>query len=220
MLGVNPRAATRFSRGDSVVWRIIWHGRVWWAVPVTVVADRCDLVALYVAPGTPFKAGEVLKGDPALPTTWRLIDRPWVNHILQLTKPGEAHSIWAVWPPDCDALAYWYVNLQEPLERTEIGFDTRDNMLDIVVEPDLSAWRWKDEVDVANAVEARILSREEAAEIRREGERVVELIERGTPPFDPTWATWRPDPAWPIPALGSGWDEVGDRFANRFVNPS
>ena len=115
-----------------------------------------------------------------------------------------------MWGENGRELAHWYINLQEPLRRTQIGFDTRDNMLDIVVAPDLSAWRWKDEADVANAVEAGILSGDEAAEIRREGERVIELIERGTPPFDPAWATWRPDRAWAFPELVPGWADVGD----------
>jgi len=199
--------ASRFSEGDGVVWRIIWHGRVWWALPVTVVEDG-ELVALYVAPGTSFKAGEVLDGDPRLPTDWRLVDRVWENHVLQLTKPGEAHSVWALRAPADDELAYWYVNLQEPLRRTPTGFDTRDNMLDIIVAPDLSAWRWKDERDLAEAVRIGLLTEQEAHAIRREGERLIGLIERGTPPFDTSWATWQPSPSWPVPTLRPGWNEV------------
>jgi hypothetical protein len=204
----------RFSCGELAVWRIIWHGRVWWAVPVTVVEDG-ELVVLYTAPGTQFEAGEVLEGDPRMPTEWRFGTRTIKNPVLQLTRPGEAHSVWAVWQEAGDELAHWYVNLQEPLRRTPIGFDTRDNMLDIVVEPDLSAWRWKDEDDVAEAVRIGLLSKQEADAIRREGERVIGLIEAGTPPFDPGWASWRPDPAWPVPALPEGWDEGDGRLAER-----
>lgn len=204
-------ATRRFSPGAPVVWRIIWHGRVWWALPVTVVDDS-ELVVLYIAPGTSFKTGEVFEGDPRLPTNWRLIDTTWGERpVLQVTRPGDTHSVWAVWQEAGGELAYWYVNLQEPLRRTPIGFDTRDNMLDIVVEPDLSAWRWKDEDDVTEAVRIGLLSGQEADAIRREGERVIGLIEDGTPPFDAGWATRRPDPAWSVPTLPEGWDEDAGR---------
>lgn len=39
-----------------------------------------------------------------------------------------------------------YVNIEEPWQRTPIGFDSRDHLLDIVVTVDLSTWHWKDEV--------------------------------------------------------------------------
>jgi predicted RNA-binding protein associated with RNAse of E/G family len=79
-------------------------------------------------------------------------------------------------------------------------------MLDVVVEPDLSRWRWKDEDHLAEAVEDGVFSPAEGKAIRREGERVIGLIEAGTPPFDAHWAAWRPDPAWPIPTLPAGWE--------------
>jgi hypothetical protein len=196
----------RFSRGDHVVWRIIWYARVWWALPVTVVEDD-EVVILYVAPGTPFH-GNVEGEQPRLPPDWMLVERTWSEQpVLQLTRPAERHSVWAVWRGLGEELAYWYVNLQEPLRRTHLGFDTRDNMLDIIVEPDLSAWRWKDEDHVAAAVQCGVLSAAEADAVRREGERVIKLLEAGTPPFDPGWAAWEPDPSWAVPALPRGWDE-------------
>lgn len=94
----------RFAPGDTVVWRIIWHGCVWWAVPVTVVQDS-ELVALYTAPGTRFKAGKVLDGDPRLPTDWRLVDRVVENPVLQLTKVDEAHSFGKQMPSDAKVSA-------------------------------------------------------------------------------------------------------------------
>lgn len=128
--------------------------------------------------------------------------------MLQLSRPGAAHSIHAWWADGSDDLAGWYVNLQQPLRRTRLGFDTRDDLLDIVVEPDLSSWYWKDEDDLAEAERIGLLSAEEAAAIHAEGERVIGLIDKGTPPFDPAWADWRPDPAWRVPELPAGWDQV------------
>jgi hypothetical protein len=196
-----------FSPGEQVVWRIIWYARVWWALPVTVVEDD-ELVALYVMPSTPFR-GNVEGEQPRFPPNWLLIEREWSERpVLQLTKPAEHYSVWAVWRGVGKELAYWYVNLQEPLRRTSLGFDTRDNMLDIVVEPDLSEWQWKDEDHLAEAVQRGVLSMADADAVRRQGERVIELIEGGRPPFDPEWAAWKPDPSWPVPALRPGWNRV------------
>jgi protein associated with RNAse G/E len=38
----------------------------------------------------------------------------------------------------------WYVNLQCPFRRTEVGIEAMDLMLDVVVDPD-GTWRWKDD---------------------------------------------------------------------------
>ncbi len=40
--------------GDHVVLRQLWPGRVWAAVPATVVEDTASVVVLYVRPGTTF----------------------------------------------------------------------------------------------------------------------------------------------------------------------
>jgi hypothetical protein len=96
----------------------------------------------------------------------------------------------------------WYVNLQEPLRRTPLGFDTCDQLLDLVRTRD-GKWRWKDERELGAAVERGFLSNEEAAAIRAEGERVI-----AADPFPTGWEDWRPDPSWPAPALPPGWDVV------------
>ena len=40
----------------------------------------------------------------------------------------------------------WYVNLQLPFRRTELGFETMDLVLDLIVDPD-GSWRWKEDED-------------------------------------------------------------------------
>ncbi|MDX6428935.1 MAG: hypothetical protein QOE54_1301, partial [Streptosporangiaceae bacterium] len=42
-------------------------------------------------------------------------------------------------------LSRWYINFQRPYRRTQLGVDTFDLFLDLVVNPDLSSWVWKDE---------------------------------------------------------------------------
>jgi hypothetical protein len=100
----------------------------------------------------------------------------------------------------------WYVNLQEPLARTPLGFDTVDHLLDVVVELDRSSWRWKDEDELEEGVGAGMFSPADARRFRSWGERARDRVLRGDPPFDRDWSAWRPDPAWPVPELPAGWD--------------
>ena len=43
----------------------------------------------------------------------------------------------------------------------------------------------------------------DAAAVRDEAARVL-----AAPPWPTGWEDWRPDPAWPLPALLPGWDVV------------
>ena len=47
---------SRWSPGNHVVFRHIWAGKVWAAIPVTIVEDIAQLVSVYVCPGTEFAA--------------------------------------------------------------------------------------------------------------------------------------------------------------------
>jgi len=103
----------------------------------------------------------------------------------------------------------WYVNLQEPLRRTPVGFDALDLKLDVIVDLD-GSWRWKDEDELAEAIARGLLPERDRARLRAEGERAVRHIAEREPPFDRDWTTWRPDPAWPVPSLPEGWDRLPD----------
>jgi hypothetical protein len=78
--------------------------------------------------------------------------------------------------------------------------------LDVVIELDRTSWRWKDEDELAEAVGDGLFSAAEAATFRTWGERAIDRILRGDPPFDREWHRWRPDPAWRHPRLPDGWD--------------
>jgi predicted RNA-binding protein associated with RNAse of E/G family len=123
---------------------------------------------------------------------------------LKLTRFGDAHSLDLFWDDATGDFLGWYVNLQTPLQRSPLGFDTTDQALDVVIDPD-GSWRWKDEDDLAACVELGLFTTQEAAEIRAEGEQVIAVL----PSLIPTgWEDWRPDPAWQLPALPAGWDAV------------
>ena len=81
-----------------------------------------------------------------------------------------------------------------------------DLALDVIVEPDRSSWRWKDEDEFAVLIEHGVISSETAARVRLEAERVIGLVERDEPPFDSAWPHWKPDPAWELPELPHGWE--------------
>jgi hypothetical protein len=190
--------------------RYVHGGRVSRVKPMTVVEDVPGHVALFIAAGSPMKTRCGLDGVPiarglpyaerfALP--WRLCDGVWEgNSVLMLTPAGAGHSFWAVWDTEW-RFEVWYVNVQEPLRRTRFGFDTADNVLDVVIEPDLSSWRWKDEDELEEAVRVGRFTPEQAAAVREEGRRAVATLEARAWPFDRDWRDWRPETTWPQPAL-------------------
>jgi len=117
-----------------------------------------------------------------------------------------AHAIWVRWDEAAE-FAGWYVNLEQPRRRASLGFDTTDHALDIVIRPDHS-WHWKDEAELAEAVEVGLFTSEQARAIRAEGECVIARVESWSPPFDEGWEHWRPDPDWPLPSLPEGWESL------------
>jgi predicted RNA-binding protein associated with RNAse of E/G family len=88
---------------------------------------------------------------------------------------------------------WWYVNFQRPLRRTTLGFDTMDEMLDLVVSPDCREWQRKDADEMELAVDMGFLSRSDAQRIERNCHAVEKSLARGDVPWNRTWATWRPD---------------------------
>ena len=102
----------------------------------------------------------------------------------------------------------WYVNLQSPLQRTAIGFDSTDYVLDLLVAADGTSWRWKDNDEFKAAVRAGFVSRERERVIRATGEHALELARARVTPFDDEFLGFRPDPEWEPPDLSRGWHEL------------
>ena len=178
---------TPFAPGQVVALREIWGGRPWTVRAVVVVEDAEAQRSFCVFPGTRWKAPLRRNGLPLrVPEAdWKLVDRLWSGStILSFAWPGVAHAVLLVYEQATGAFEGFYVNLQDPLRRTRIGFDTTDHLLDALVEPDRSAWRWKDEDELAEAVERGLFSLAQAEGFRAEGERAVRRIVDGEPPFD------------------------------------
>lgn len=201
--------------GEQVVYRSRPGGDVGYVMPCIVVEDTPEFVVLFQPTGTVCKKRTGRRGGPTgrvmLPDGWDggHEDVTWSGPPkLRFYAWGSAHSILRSWDSEADRAEGWYINLEAPWTPTSIGFDTRDHILDITVSPDLSSWAWKDEDELAWAVEVGKCdyTPESARAIRAEGERALEKLERRHRPFGDDWHRWRPDPRWPIPTLPEGWD--------------
>jgi hypothetical protein len=210
---MTPPGAQMWRAGDPILFREVYRGRLWTARPATVAAVRDDLIALYLAPGTIFKVPTDTTRETILErlhSGWQLRDHVWSRgRTLHLLRPGVAHSIHLWWLPPDWRFGGWYINLQEPIRPTALGFDSMDHVLDVVIDPDLS-WRWKDEKELATAVDLGLMTLEHARDIRGEGERVIGQLEARQPPFCDGWEHWQPDAGWSIPELPTGWDKLID----------
>jgi len=183
--------------------RHVANGRVLMALPSIVVDPGSELLVTWIAPGTPIVYPDGLEDGRMLPLEeWKVDLRSWVGPgRLELTSPGRRHSIRLIHGED-GAFLGWYVNLQAPLVRSALGYDTMDWQLDLWIEPDGTV-HWKDEDHLAQAVEHELLTAEEARAAREEAHRVLSEW-----PFPTGWEDWRPDPAWRLPTLPDGWDVV------------
>ncbi len=205
--------------GQQILQQDLWLGKLITARPVTVVEDSPARLALYTHPGAPYYSATTISRNRHSLTLSERVDilmsddipplEPRVSgsrHVLTLTTPGAAHSVWLFWSSEWEFL-FWYVNLQAPIRRTPRGILVQDQVLDIVAGPDL-AWNWKDEDDFEALVERGFFTREQAASIRAEGERMAAAIERNDSPFCEGWKRWRPDAGWLVPEVPEDWAVV------------
>jgi uncharacterized protein len=203
---------SRFIPGQTIVLRDILQGRIWAARPFLVVQDTPELLALYMPTGTAGRHGASADGgrpvsSDLLQGNWILREEVWAGPgRIRLTIPGKKYSVLLFWNPD-GTLNRWYINLEEPLSRTNLGFDLQDKVLDVIVTPDLSNWYWEDEDELEEAVATGLMSNEEALEFRRVGIDAVNLLLSGKSIFN-GWENWKPDPSWLVPVLPVGWDKI------------
>ncbi len=196
--------------GDVVALRYITTDqRIEMAWPCRVVQEADDLLALFIAAGSQYKAGpkrsaaEKRAGSsnasPPHEFTWR-------NDTLRLMFPGAAHSV-SLFFETAGAtrrLLRYFVNLEEPFRRNEVGFDTQDHTLDVVVTPDL-AFTWRDEAELDSHVGFGFYTRNLAMAVRAEAQRVIDAIAQGNHPCLHGWARWAPDTAWSVPTIPPEW---------------
>jgi hypothetical protein len=186
-----------FSPGESIEIREMLDGKIWTVRPVTVVKDAADELVTYLAPDTVTRYPRGVEKGQVVLDMWRSgrwelgTARWWGPGVLRLTRPGDHFDVWA-FRRDDGSLSHWYVNVGEPFRRAPHGFDTMDEILDVIVASDLSTWRWKDDWELALAVELGYYSERRAAAIRATATSVIKAVEDGKPPWDVSWAAWEP----------------------------
>lgn len=203
--------AQRRRHGDAVALRYITTDeRIEMCWPCRVVEDSDDLLALFIAAGSPYKAGpkrtaaeKRRQPPPPLPPD----EYVWRNDTLRLMLPGQAHSVSISWSTQGGTrrLLKYFVNMEEPFRRTAIGFDTQDHTLDVEVTPTLD-WRWRDEQELDQHVAEGFYTPALAAAARTEGERAVAAILQGEHACVRGWAEWSPPRDWATAPFVDGWD--------------
>lgn len=199
--------------GEALLYRTVdENGQLTSVLPVRLVEETPEQISLWLRTGTPSMKPVLhdhVPGTPRrwLPGTWSLEPATWRwADLLILLPTDRPHAVWVCWTPEGEFRG-WYVNLQDRLRRTRLGFDHWDQQLDIVVDPDRS-WRLKDEDELDVVVELGRMSPAQADGVRDEAQRVIAAIEAGEPPFTPEVSQWRPPEEWDIPDLPQDWAEL------------
>ncbi len=179
--------------------------------PLTVVSDVDGVLATYLAIGTRLFGAIFADRETAMDEiasgSVRWGERTWVDHnVLLVVREGDPYAVMAFWKED-GRFVGWYINLQDPMRRTPIGYDSRDHFLDLLIDPDLASWTWKDEDELDAAVTMGLFTADEAATFRQNGEQVVAQVSRGEAWWE-HWRSWEPDPSRSIPTLPEGWDQT------------
>ncbi|MER8098136.1 DUF402 domain-containing protein [Streptomyces goshikiensis] len=206
-----------FTTGEAVVRRDVHRsGRVWSELALRVVCDTGEALVTACAPGAQARwpalhAKARDEGDHAVRTEafeamaageWELAPGVWQETELLLWKPPAAwFSINAFFT--AGAMRNWYVNFEHPARRTEAGFDTLDLTVDLVIDPDLSTWTWKEEDEYAHVRRLGIVSDSEHQAVDLARTQVLAMLEERAGPFADAdrWAAWHREPTWPAPCL-------------------
>ena len=197
--------------GEGIVLREVWRGKVYSIIPVRVAQDSMNWSALYLPPRTFSLWPHTPEGETIrMPgEEWVLDGGPWEGgDILYLFQPGAGYTVTAIWDLDHN-LHHWKIDLVEPVRRTALGFDYMDQLLDIIISPDRSTWRWKDEDEVREAQARGRFTAEQVNDLYQRGERALQALLAAEPPFDARWEDWSPNPQWRVPFdLPNGWEQV------------
>jgi len=202
-----------FPADTPVVWRSRPNGDVGYVFACRVLADDPDLIAVVQPTGAPVVRRVAQRGGPrgrsVLPRTWdgsrqeTRWDRP---PVVRLHPVGRPYSVIRTWLAGEERFQGWYVNLEQPWIRTTLGFDSRDDVLDVTVSDDLSECLLKDEDELEFALEVGLFSWREVRSIRATAQSAVDDIVRRRWPFqESAWRDFRPPSYDQPPVLPAGW---------------
>jgi Protein of unknown function (DUF402) len=185
---------------SAVAIRELWRGRVWLARAWHVVEETQELVVLANRPGSETRVPVDGSGTRLrVPRDdWSLASGRWESWTLRLARPGEPFST-LLFFDECRELLSWYVNLEQPLRRTPLGWDTLDWKLDLVAMPD-GTTRLKDEAELDDAARAGVV---DARKVRALAARIA-----ADPPWPTGWEDRAPGGELEPARLPHGWERV------------
>lgn len=203
-----------FPVGTPVVWRSRPDGEVGFVFACRVLADDHDVIAVVQATGAQMSRRVGQRGGPRgrslLTGTWdgARVESVWDGPPAVRVHPiGRSYSVIRSWLEPAQCFRGWYVNLEQPWVRTSIGFDSRDDVLDVLVSDDLGECSLKDEDEMAFAVSIGTMTQDEARDVRATATDVVaDIVNRRWPFDDRAWHAFRPRADNEPLLFPTGWD--------------
>ncbi|MEU4118792.1 DUF402 domain-containing protein [Kitasatospora sp. NPDC028055] len=207
--------ARPFAAGSTAVRRDVVDGRIWTAMPYTVLADDGTTLTMTARPGTESLAPASWTAsqrnddvaarrrgiDDLAAGSWQLDRWLWRDTVVvSRFTAGELYSVHRFLSPEGRPLR-WYVNFELPYRRTAIGIDTFDLFLDLVITPDLGSHSWKDEDEYAEARRLGVIDRATHRQVELARERALAQLGDRTGPFAPDPEAWALPPAGELPVL-------------------
>ena len=209
-----------FQYGDNAAIRGMINGRLWLMQSVIVVKDTPQETVLLLAPGAEcvypsgywrWKRGDTSQGtrwDDAKSMIWDLREFNWhTNRLLIHMVPEQYYATYLMWDDATGEFKCFYINFQTPFQRSEVGFDTLDLELDIVIDPEY-AWSIKDEFLFSLGLREGCISKSQHNAVKKAKIKALALIKNHRYPLDNTWVDWRPDPSWAPSRLPEGWENI------------
>ena len=155
---------------EVLTFRSICRGRLLYAAPAWVLERTPEHIVTAIVPGAetvqlvgprPEHLVRLAQGTARIAlAAWR------TNRVVWLTRFGAAHALGHFWRDTTNEFLGYYVNLQAPLRPSAYGYDSCDQVLDIVIRPD-GTWRWKDESEFEEAPFGNLFARGGCRDPRR-----------------------------------------------------
>lgn len=206
-----------WNEGDSIILRGVYDHHPTYVQSVRVVKDTPEETALLVLPGAEcavpsgyiHHAHDSSKWDrwqETMSNSMQLEKFIWhTNRFLILLEPEKFYSTIYIWNAASDEFVCYYINFQLPYRRTQLGFDTLDLDLDIVIETS-HEWQWKDVEEYEHGIRSGGIQSDWIKNIERAQTEVFTRIENRAYPLNAHWMDWRPDPTWSAPSLPEYWN--------------
>lgn len=192
--------------GAAIAIRDVLGGRCVRAKGVLVVEDSPARVVVWTPTGAPILDlagnGQGERFKSLVDRSWSLVPKTWnMTGVLTIVPDGAAFSVQRLLASnDSLEVTGWYINLQDPLTPTDIGFDTMDRQLDLVVSADLQTWSLKDEDVFAQALRDGLHSAADHEAVLEARDEAIRLVESKDALFS-HWRDWSPPPRWQAPTL-------------------